>query len=213
MPSFFNAGCTIYHLRPLYIKNGRSQRYPISLCSEQECFVLYKNAREKLIMKWRGKSHKEGKDFLCCLSQEIPLGTPYVPNTLLDEEVYFGKAHSQLYRISKDNGLNKVFSWLYQEGDIVEVLEEDSLSLGIVVSQPPTSAIKYAKTREEWLSAWRRFGNEMSWVSRLGDDSYIVLAICEDGSIEERRVPASRLIQTYSLAATEQTNALRDALQ
>lgn len=213
MSTVFNAGCTMFRLRTLCIKSGETQHYPIPLYCDQECVILYKNARSQLLREWREKYGKEGKNLLCILSQERPFSIPYAPNTALDEIVYFDQAQSsQCFRYCKEDGDRKVFSWLFQEGDIVEILGEQTLSLGIVVRQPVQSAIQYASVKERWLSTWRTYGKEMDWSPHPGDDRYLVLAICEDGSIEERYVSASRLIQTYSLPAVEQCEALRAAL-
>ena len=202
---------TISRLRALCFCDQEAQRYPIPLCCADEALLT-----NPVLLRCRMTElqHRLDDRLFCCRVQELPLNQLYSSDACVDEQLYVASSPVELYRyfdhLPDRPEVSRIAGWRYRRGAIVEVLWENSLSLGIVVDTPLQSASSHYRARQERLK--QAHGEEQrDWVLRESscDNRYQVLLFVTPDQLAVHPVPATRLLHTATFDASEQRNFLQ----
>lgn len=205
----------IFRLRALCFCDQEAQRYPLSLTCTDEALIT---DSARLMRRMKELEGRLNDRLRCCQVQELPFNQLYSADTSVDEQFYIASSPVELYRyfehLSDRAEVSRIAGWRYRWGDLVEVVLENQLTLGIVVDTPLQSASSHYRARQERLK--QAHGEEQrAWpiYSPIYDNRYTVLLIGAEGVVEEQLVWATRLTQPFTLHIPEQEAALSTALQ
>lgn len=202
---------TIFRLRALCFCDQETQRYPLSLTCTDEALIT---DSARLMRRMKELEGRLNDRLRCCQVQELPFNQLYSADTSVDEQFYIASSPVELYRyfehLSDRPEVSQIAGWRYRRGDVVEVLWENNLSLGIVVDTPLQSASSHYRARQERLK--QAHGEEQrDWVLRESscDNRYQVLLFVTPEQLTIRPIHATRLLQTATFDASEQQTLLR----
>lgn len=202
---------TIFRLRALCFCDQEAQRYPLSLTCTDEALITNSARLMRRMKELEGRLNDR---LCCCQVQELPFNQLYSADTSVDEQFYIASSPVELYRyfehLSNQPEVSRIAGWRYQQGEIVEVLLGDSLTLGIVVDTPLQSASSHYRARQERLKQAK--GEEQSeWELRASpcDNRYRVLLYVTPEQLALRQIPAPLLLQPFTLEASEQRELLQ----
>lgn len=174
-----------YRIISYYIDDKRPTKYPISLSVEEEIVFAPYAVERACLNNQRAALAASSGNLYCAIVQnfEIDDGGKFV---LCDEEIrYFPSA---------TNGVEEKKSYgRFAYGDIIEVIDDDRLTLGIVVHVPLQAHINMMVAKPHLLYR------------------YAVLLYKPNGRIVLEDVPPTHLLHFYTLSADTQIAALRTA--
>ena len=202
---------TIFRLRALCFCDQEAQRYPLSLTCTDEALIT---DSARLMRRMKELEGRLNDRLCCCQVQELPFNQLYSADTSVDEQFYIASSPVELYRyfehLPDRAEVSRIAGWRYRRGDVVEVLWENNLSLGIVVDTPLQSASSHYRARQERLKqAHGELQSEWKLRASPCDNRYRVLLYVTPEQLALRQTPAPRLLQTFTLEASEQRELLQ----
>lgn len=130
---------TIFRLRALCFCDQEAQRYPLSLTCTDEALIT---DSARLMRRMKELEGRLNDRLRCCQVQELPFNQLYSADTSVDEQFYIASSPVELYRyfehLSDRAEVSRIAGWRYRRGDLVEVVSENQLTLGIVANTPHT---------------------------------------------------------------------------
>lgn len=202
---------TIFRLRALCFCEQEAQRYPLSLTCTDEALIT---DSARLMRRMKELEGRLNDRLCCCQVQELPFNQLYSADTSVDEQFYIASSPVELYRyfehLPDRAEVSRIAGWRYRRGDLVEVVSEKQLTLGIVVDTPLQSASSHYRARQERLK--HAHGEEQrEWELRASpcDNRYRVLLYVTPEQLALRQIPAPRLLQPFTLEASEQRELLQ----
>lgn len=180
---------TMYRIISYTFRKSNPTRYPISLDAEEEIVFSRGEMEQACLSNFRDATLSPDKRLCCLVIQELEIGDSgrFI---LLDEEIRY---HPPFGNKSGADG-NMQDRFMY--GDVVEVLDGDRLTLGIVVHIPHQF---YSNLGPVTIDKPHLFY------------CFLVLLYKPNGRIVLEDVPPTHLLRTYTLEADSQIVALRTA--
>ncbi len=205
---------SILHLRALCFDANETQRYPITLYCDKRVLLSNRKILMDTLKELELHYTPHSANRFCYWVEELPLNQLYASAEVIDEELFIGTTSPDLYRyfdhLPNRPEVSRIAGWRYRQGEIVEVLLGNSLTLGIVVDTPLQSASSHYRARQERLK--QAHGEVQSeWELRASpcDNRYRVLLYVTPEQLALQQISASRLLQTFTLEASEQRELLQ----
>lgn len=205
---------SILSLRALCFKTSEAQRYPTMLYCDKRVLLsnrkLLMDTLKELELHYTPRSANR----FCYWVEELPLNQLYTSTEVIDEELFIGTTSPDLYRyfdhLPNRPLVSRIAGWRYRRGEIVEVLWGNSLTLGIVIDTPLQSASSHYRAHQERLKqAHGEVQSEWPICASPCHNRYRVLLYVTPEQLTLRQIPATRLLQTVTLEASEQQTLLR----
>ena len=203
-------GCTsptIYRVKVMFA-NEDNNLYPKPLECREEILlpVTPKELKSKLCEWWDTYLDDDAPYPMCFIVREIPLFTAHRLDASIREWIYKGDCLLSESLCCNNYGLEKFMGRpteliRFKEGDLVNIVYDDHLAVGIVMSTPPTDTDimqrfeefrkGFAPTLPE-ASSWEAY---RSFDSDPSTDCYRVLVAHSDNNLSLDNVPSSRVIK------------------
>lgn len=205
---------SILYLRALCFDANETQRYPITLYCDKRAFLSNRKILMDALKELELHHTPHSVNRFCYWVEELLLNQLYASRAVIDEELFIGTTSSDLYRyfdhLSNRPEVSRIAGWHYRQGEIVEVLLRNSLTLGIVIDTPMQSASSHYRAHQERLrQAHGEEHSEWELCASPCDNRYRVLLYVTPEQLTLRQIPATRLLQTFTLEASEQQTLLR----
>lgn len=204
------SGCvtpTMYRVKVMFTDEDNNL-FPKPLeCREEILLPIAANELKGKLSEWWDTYLDSGTPYpMCFIVQDIPLFSAISPNAHIREWIYKGNCLLSESLCCHNYGAEKFMGRSaelirFKEGDLVNIVYDDCLSAGIVVSSPPTDTEvmqrfeKFSKNFSPTLhesadwEAYRPFDSDYS------ADCYRVLVAHSDNNLSLESVPASRVIK------------------
>lgn len=197
---------TIFRLRALCFCDQEAQRYPLSLTCTDEALIT---DSARLMRRMKELEGRLNDRLCCCQVQELPFNQLYSADTSVDEQFYIASSPVELYRyfehLPDRAEVSRIAGWRYRRGDLVEVVSDNQLTLGIVANTPIQSASSHYRARQERLK--QAHGEEQrDWVLRESscDNRYQVLLFVTPEQLIIRPIHATQLLPATTLETSSQ---------
>lgn len=207
----------IFRVRALCFKTSEAQRYPIRLRCDREIFLTDRNQLTKTLQALESRYLDNDINRYCYRVEELPLNQLYTPSDRGSDEVFEGLTPNDLYRyfehLPNRAEVSRICGWRFRQGDIVEVLWGNKLTLGIVMDTPPQAAASYYRAHQFHLSQARgEVQNEWPIYPSAYDNRYRVLLFKGANKLSVCEIPAQHLLQEFTLEATQQREILQQRI-
>lgn len=180
---------TMYCIISYTFRKSNPTKYPISLDAEEEIVFSRSEMEQTCLNNFREASLSPDNRLCCMVIQKLGIDDSgrFV---LLDEEIRYCPPFGN----ERKNGVNSQGRFAY--GDVVEVLDDDRLTLGIIVHIPYQYYNSFGPVTIDKPHLFYRFS---------------VLLYKPNGRIVLKDAPPTHLLRTYALEADTQIAALRNA--
>lgn len=180
---------TMYRIITYTPNELEPSKYPISLDAEEEMVFSREEVEQACLNNFQAATLSPDKRLCCMVIQELEIDNSgrFV---LLDEEIRYCPTYSNDYMAIGDMQERFIY------GDIVEVIDDYHLTLGIVVHIPHQFYNSFGPVKIDKPHLFYRFS---------------VLLYKPNGRIVLEDVPPTHLLRSYALEADSQIAVLRTA--
>ena len=204
------SGCTaptMYRIKVMFADNDNNL-FPKPLECREEILlpIAADGLKSRLCEYWDTYLDSDAPYPMCFIVQEIPLFSAIRPGASIREWIYKGDCLLSESLCCNNFGAEKFMGRpaeliRFKEGDLVNIVYDDCLSAGIVVSSPPTDTEvmqRFEKFRKKFSPTLNK---DAGWEacrafdSAPSTDCYRVLVAHNDNSLSLESVPSSRVIK------------------